>query len=111
MTFIIVKSSNSFLSNCIIFLFLTNSKLFNLNNKYKTEEHTIPDNLRSKELEWKLALLVRNVDSVEDIDMQFVKKTKINKGTKQDLYTSYRLDFDIREKLNQFKKKYRDILL
>ena len=31
------------------------SKLFNLNNKYKTEEHTIPDNLRSKELEWKLA--------------------------------------------------------
>ena len=37
--------------------------------------------------------------------------SKINKGTKQDLYTSYRLDFDIREKLNQFKKKYRDILL
>ena len=25
--------------------------------------------------------------------------------------TSYRLDFDIREKLNQFKKKYKDILL
>ena len=50
------------------------SKLFNFNNKYKTEEHTIPDNLRSKELEWKLALLVRNVDSVEDIDLQFVKK-------------------------------------
>ncbi len=23
------------------------SKLFNLNNKYKTEEHTIPDNLRN----------------------------------------------------------------
>ena len=23
---------------------------FNVNNKYKTEEHTIPDNLRSKEL-------------------------------------------------------------
>ena len=82
------------------------SKLFNLNNKYKTEEHTIPDNLRSKELEWKLALLVRNVDSVEDIDMQFVKKTKINKGTKQDLYTSYRLDFDIREKLNEILSKH-----
>ena len=84
------------------------SKFLNQNNN---EENTIPDNLRSKELEWKLALLVRNVDSVEDIDMQFVKKTKINKGTKQDLYTSYRLDFDVREKLNQFKKKYRDILL
>ena len=53
----------------------------------------------------------KKCDSVEDIDLQFVKKTKINKGTKQDLYTSYRLDFDVREKLNQFKKKYRDILL
>ena len=87
------------------------SKLFNVNNKYKTEEHTIPDNLRSKELEWKLALLVRNVDNVEDMALQFVKITKINMGTKQDFYTSYRLDFDIREKLNQFKKKYKDILL
>ena len=87
------------------------SKLFNVNNKYKTEENTIPDNLRSKELEWKLALLVRNVDNVEDMDLQFVKITKINMGTKQDFYTSYRLDFDIREKLNQFKKKYQDILL
>ena len=87
------------------------SKLFNLNNKYKTEEHTIPDNLRSRELEWKLALLVRNVDKVEDMDIQFVKITKINLGTKQDFYTSYRLDFDIRERLNQFKKKYKDILL
>ncbi len=87
------------------------SNLFNINNKYKTEEHTIPDNLRSKELEWKLALLVRNVDNVEDVDLQFVKITKINMGTKQDFYTSYRLDFDVREKLNQFKKKYQDILL
>ena len=94
--------------NYLIIMLQKISKFLNQNNN---EENTIPDNLRSKELEWKLALLVRNVDSVEDIDMQFVKKTKINKGTKQDLYTSYRLDFDIREKLNQFKKKYRDILL
>ena len=87
------------------------SKLFNLNNKYKTEEHTIPDNLRSKELEWKLALLVRNVDDVEDIDLKFVKITKIDVGTKKDLFTSYRLDFNGREKLNLFKKKYKNILL
>ena len=45
------------------------------------------------------------------MDLQFVRMTKINMGTKQDFYTSYRLDFDIGEKLNQFKKKYRDILL
>ena len=87
------------------------SKLFNLNNKYKTEEHTIPDNLRSKELEWKLALLVRNVDDVEDIDLKFVKMTKIDVGTKKELFTSYRLDFNGREKLNLFKKKYKNILL
>ncbi len=87
------------------------SKLFNLNDKNKTEEHTIPNNLRSKELEWKLALLVRNVDKVEEMDLQFVRMTKINMGTKQDFYTSYRLDFDVRGKLNQFKKKYKDILL
>ena len=87
------------------------SKLFNLNNKYKTEEHTIPDNLRSKELEWKLALLVRNVDDIEEIDLKFVKITKIDVGTKKDLFTSYRLDFSVREKLNLFKKKYKNILL
>ena len=67
------------------------SKFLNQNNN---EEHTIPDNLRSKELEWKLALLVRNVDDVEDIDLKFVKITKIDFGTKKDLFTSYRLDFN-----------------
>ena len=87
------------------------SKLFNLNNKYKTEEHTIPDNLRSKELEWKLALLVRNVDYIDEKDLKFVKIIKIDVGTKKDLFTSYRLDFSGREKLNLFKKKYKNILL
>ncbi len=84
------------------------SKFLNQNNN---EENTIPDNLRSKELEWKLALLVRNVDDVEDIDLKFVKMTKIDVGTKKDLFTSYRLDFNGREKLNLFKKKYKNILL
>ena len=84
------------------------SKFLNQNNN---EENTIPYNLRSKELEWKLALLVRNVDDVEDIDLKFVKITKIDVGTKKDLFTSYRLDFNGREKLNLFKKKYKNILL
>ena len=83
-------------------------KFFNKNNN---EEHTIPDNLRSKELEWKLALLVRNVDEVEDIDLKFVKMTKIDVGAKKDLFTSYRLDSNGKEKLNLFKKKYKNILL
>ena len=87
------------------------SNLFNKNTKKSAEEHTIPENLRSKELEWKLALLVRNMDDVEDIDLKFVSVSKIDMGTKKDLFTSYRLDFNGREKLNQFKKKYKNILL
>ena len=80
-------------------------------NQNENEEHTIPDNLRSKELEWKLALLVRNIDNVEDIDLKFVSISKKDIGTKKDLFTSYRLDFNGREKLNLFKKKYKNILL
>ena len=92
--------------------FLDNiSDLFSQSTKKSVQEHTIPENLRSKELEWKLALLVRNIDDVEDIDLKFVSVSKIDMGTKKDLFTSYRLDFNGREKLNQFKKKYKNILL
>ena len=94
------KSLNIMLQNISKFL-----------NQNENEEHTIPDNLRSKELEWKLALLVRNVDDIEEIDLKFVKMTKIDVGTKKDLFTSYRLDFSVRKKLNLFKKKYKNILL
>ena len=92
--------------------FLDNiSDLFSQSTKKSVQEHTIPENLRSKELEWKLALLVRNIDDVEDIDLKFVSVSKIDMGTKKDLFTSYRLDFNGREKLNLFKKKYKNILL
>ena len=87
------------------------SNLFSQSSNKSGEEHTITENLRSKELEWKLALLVRNMDDVEDIDLKFVSVSKIDMGTKKDLFTSYRLDFNGRERLNQFKKKYKNILL
>ena len=87
------------------------NNFFTQNTKQSDEEHTIPENFRSKELEWKLALLVRNINDVEDIDLKFVSVSKIDMGTKKDLFTSYRLDFNGREKLNQFKKKYKNILL
>ena len=87
------------------------SNLFSQNKNNSDKEDTIPENLRSKELEWKLALLVRNIDDVEDIDLKFVSVSKKDIGTKKDLFTSYRLDFNGREKLNQFKKKYKNILL
>ena len=51
------------------------------------------------------------MDDVEDIDLKFVSVSKIDMGTKKDLFTSYRLDFNGRERLNQFKKKYKNILL
>ena len=87
------------------------SNLLNQSSKKSVREDAIPENLRSKELEWKLALLVRNMDDVEDIDLKFVSVSKIDMGTKKDLFTSYRLDFNGRERLNQFKKKYKNILL
>ena len=87
------------------------SNLFSQNKNNSDKEDTTPENLRSKELEWKLALLVRNIDDVEDIDLKFVSVSKIDMSTKKDLFTSYRLDFNGRERLNQFKKKYKNILL
>ena len=87
------------------------SNLFSQNKNNSDKEDTIPENLRSKELEWKLALLVRNIDDVEDIDLKFVSVSKKDIGPKTDLFTSYRLDFNGREKLNLFKKKYKNILL
>ena len=87
------------------------NNFFTQNINKSDEEHTIPENLRSKELEWKLALLVRSIDNVEDIDLKFVSVSKIDMGTKKDLFTSYRLDFNGRERLNQFKIKYKNILL
>ena len=87
------------------------SNLLSQSSKKSVRENAIPENLWSKELEWKLALLVRNIDDVEDIDLKFVSVSKIDMGTKKDLFTSYRLDFNGREKLNQFKKKYKNILI
>ncbi len=87
------------------------SNLFSQNKSNSDKEDTIPENLRSKELEWKLALLVRNIDDVEDIDLKFVSVSKKDIGIKKDLFTSYRLDFNGRERLNQFKRKYKKILL
>ena len=87
------------------------SNLFDQNIKKSDQEDIIPENIRSIELEWKLALLVRNIDDVEDIDLKFVSVSKKDIGTKKDLFTSYRLDFNGREKLNLFKKKYKNILL
>ena len=87
------------------------SNLFSQNKNNTDKEDTTPENLRSKELEWKLALLVRNIDDVEDIDLKYVSVSKLDTGNKKNLFTSYRLDFNGRDKLVSFKKKYKNLLL
>lgn len=87
------------------------SNLFSQNKNNSDKEDTTPENLRSKELEWKLALLVRNIDDVEDIDLKYVSVSKLDTGNKKNLFTSYRLDFNGRDKLVSFKKKYKNLLL
>ena len=87
------------------------SNLFSQNKNNSDKEDTTPENLRSKELEWKLALLVRNIDDVEDIDLKYVSVCKLDTGNKKNLLTSYRLDFNGRDKLVSFKKKYKNLLL
>ena len=87
------------------------SNLFDQNIKKSDQEDIIPENIRSIELEWKLALLVRNIEDVEDIDLKYVSVSKLDTGNKKNLFTSYRLDFNGRDKLVSFKKKYRNLLL
>ena len=79
--------------------------------KINPNEEFIPDNLRSKELVKKLALLVKSLDNVDNNDLKFVDIKKFDQGTNEDLFTAYRLDFNGRERLDNFKKKYKNLLL
>ena len=79
--------------------------------KFNPNEELIPDNLRSKELVKKLALLVKSLDNVDNNDLKFVDIKKFDQGTNEDLFTAYRLDFNGRERLDNFKKKYKNLLL
>jgi len=74
-------------------------------------EELIPDSLRSKELVKKLALLVNSLENVDKNDLKFVNITKFDQGTNEDLFTAYRLDFNGKDRLDNFKKKYKNLLL
>ena len=93
------------------------SDLFQKITKYKNteklnpNEELIPDNLTSKELVKKLALLVKSIDNVDNNDLKFVDIKKFNQGSNKDLFTAYRLDFNGRDRLDNFKKKYKNLLL
>ena len=75
------------------------------------KRNTIYQNPQSDKLEKKLALLIKDIETVDRTDLKQVEYKIINRGTKNDLSTFYRLDFHTRDELNNFKTKYRSLLL
>lgn len=84
------------------------TRLLNKNNK---EENIKNQDLQSDELEKKLALLIKNIHVVDQVDLKKVEYKKMNEEISNDLFTSYRLDFHTRDELSHFKKKYSALLL
>ena len=70
----------------------------------KSDEDMIPQEFRSHDYERKLALIVKNTEEVDYIDLKYVEITKLDTRKKNDLFSAYRLDFHTRDKLNFFKK-------
>ena len=77
----------------------------------KSDEDMIPQEFRSHDYERKLALIVKNTEEVDYIDLKYVEITKLHTRKKNDLFSEYRLDFHTKDKLNFFKKKYKSIIL
>ena len=79
--------------------------------KNNNDEDIVHQDLQSDELKKKLALLIKDIEAVDQADLKHVEYKKMDKGTKNDLFSSYRLDFHTRIELNLFKKKYKSLLL
>ena len=77
----------------------------------KIDENIIPQEFRSHDYERKLALIVKNTEEVEYLDLKYVEITKLDTRDKNDLFSAYRLDFHTRDKLILFKKKYKSLIL
>ena len=77
----------------------------------KNDEDVIPQEFRSHDYERKLALIVKNTEEVDYSDLKYVEITKLDTRDKNDLFSAYRLDFHIRNKLILFKKKYKSLIL
>jgi len=75
------------------------------------EKSIVLQGLQSDDLEKKLALLIKDIEAVDQVDLKHVEYKKMDKGAKNDLLSFYRLDFHTREALNHFKKKYKSLLL
>ena len=77
----------------------------------KIDENIIPQEFRSHDYERKLALIVKNTEEVEYLDLKYVEITKLDTRDKNDLFSAFRLDFHTRDKLILFKKKYKSLIL
>ena len=77
----------------------------------KSDVNMIPQEFRSHDYERKLALIVKSTEEVDYSDLKYVEITKLDTRDKNDLFTAYRLDFNTRDKLILFKKKYKSLIL
>ena len=82
-----------------------------LKSEKKIDEDVIPQEFRSNDYERKLALIVKNTEEVDYSDLKYVEITKLDTKDKNDLFSAYRLDFNTRDKLILFKKKYKSFIL
>ena len=92
--------------NNLINVFIT--KLVKNNND---KENIVNQHLQREKLQIKLALLIKDIDAVDQADLKQVEYKRMNQETKNDLFSSYRLDFHTRDELNHFKTKYKSLLL
>ena len=80
-------------------------------NKAKDDKIIIAEEFRSHEYEKKLALIIKDTESVDNNDLKYVVYTKLNTSKNNDLFSAYRLDFHTRAALDLFKKKYKSLIL
>ena len=88
-----------------------NKNLKKIINKEKKSEIIIPKEFRSHEYEKKLALIIKNTETVDYNDLKNIECTKLDTRENSDLFSAYRLDFHTRDELKSFKIKYKSLLL
>ena len=80
-------------------------------NNQENIDNIISDELRSHKFEKKLALLVSQIEQINPEDLKYVNITKLDTSANGDLFNAYRLDFNTKDKLKIFKKKYKSLIL
>ena len=81
------------------------------NKKESINKIETPTDLISNEYEKKLALIIKDIHEVDSVDLKNIEYTKFNSHKSNDLFTSYRLNFHLRDDLDVFKKKYKSLIL